>query len=453
MHGTSFAAVLGRLVWSPPLTVLFLAVGLLCTIRLRFFQFRRPDRWLGGTIRALLRRGDGHGLSRRQAAATALSATVGTGNIAGVASAIAFGGPGAVFWMWVAAALGMATAYCENVLGVRYRRLDGQGGPMEYLTRGLRARPLAVWFCLCCAASSLGLGCMVQSSAVAEAMQGWLGVPGWISGLVLALGAGVVILGGVRRIGAVAEKLVPAMVGLYLAACAVCLFRGAARIPAAFAAIFSGAFQPLGIAGGLVGTTVRCGVSRGLFSNEAGLGSSVMVNCAAPGSAAEQGQLAMFEVFVDTLVVCTVTALTVLVSGVYDAALYGAYPEAVGIPGGLLAGAPLTQAALRVGLGTSGGAVLAICLSLFAFSTLLGWSWYGRRAVGWLFGVRAARLYCVLFVLLTGLGAVLRSEMVWNLSDAANGLMAVPNLIAVVLLPVSRQKRASAHCGSGPRLL
>ncbi|MDD3165165.1 MAG: sodium:alanine symporter family protein [Oscillospiraceae bacterium] len=441
--GTSFFTAVCRFVWGVPMMAALLGVGIYCTVRLDFFQFRHFARWQRSTLGTLLHRKKtaADGISQWQSVTTALAATVGTGNIAGVATAIALGGPGAVFWMWLAALLGMGTGFAETVLGMRYRFRSGSGwigGPMYYMADGLGAPALAALFSICCLVASMGVGSAIQSNSIAQALGGTFGVPTLITAAVVAALAGVVILGGVRRIGAVTEKLVPVMVLVYLAAGLGCLVTHASAIPGAFAAIVTDAFTPRAAGtGGVYGVLLaaRFGVSRGLFSNEAGLGSTVMIHAASDArDPVGQGMWNLFEIATDTLVVCTITALIILTSGAYDVQTYLAGYAAIGELGGPLTGVALTSAAFSATYGQFGGGIVSVSLVLFAFSTILGWCWYGERAAGYLFGERAVRPYRIVYLAASALGCLLSINLVWSAADAFNGFMAVPNLIAVVAL-------------------
>lgn len=443
----SAAEAVRDFVFGPPMAFALLGVGAWFTVRLGFFQFRHLPLWLRHTAGSLFSpdgaRGHGAGsISQLQSVTTALAATVGTGNIAGVAAAIAVGGPGSVFWMWCAALLGMMTAFAENALGIRYRVRgpDGrwQGGPMGYMERGLGAKWLAYIFAVCCVAASFGVGALVQSNSIAAGLHSELGVPPAATGAACAALALAVSLGGVRRIGRVTEYLVPGMVGLYLLTGLCCLAVHLDALPDALRAILREAFT---LRAGASGTgcglllALRTGVARGAFSNEAGLGSTVLVHAQAdvPGPA-QQGMWAIFEVMTDTLLVCTMTALVILTSGVYDMEAYRAGYASIGLPGGPLSGVSLTAAAFSASYGAWGGRFVALALVCFAFSTVLGWSWYGRAAAEYVFGARAGAPFEVLFAAAVLAGSCLPPGRVWTLADLGNGLMAIPNLIAIVLL-------------------
>lgn len=432
--------------WGPPLLALLLGTGLYFTCRTGLFQLRHIRLWLGGALRACLPRRKGEGDSRSispfAAMCTALAATVGTGNIAGVAAALVIGGPGAVFWMWVAAFFGMMTAFAENTLGMLYRRRDASGawhgGPMYYLKDGLHAPGLAAVFALCCALASFGIGNMSQCNSIAGGLAGVFGVPSLATGLATAAVLGTVLLGGLKRLSRVTSLLVPAMALFYMGGALVVLWCRRDQIPQACGQILSGAFGLRAAGGGALGfgvmQAVRVGVSRGVFSNEAGLGSSVIVHTASDAQEpCAQGMLAVFEVFFDTIVMCTVTALVVLTAGVYDPARYAL---AAGTPllDALPTGAGLTAQSFAAVFGPVGGAFVAVSLTLFAFSTLLGWSYYGQRAVRSLLGARAVPVYQVLFVAAACAGCTMRLELAWALSDTFNALMALPNLAGVLAL-------------------
>lgn len=435
------------LIWGVPLLALLLGTGVYFSVRTGLFQLRHMGLWLRKTLLACL---SGAARRTRSAAAvspfgvmcTALAATVGTGNIAGVATALTIGGPGAVFWMWVSAFFGMMTAFAENTLGILYRErgADGawRGGPMLYLKNGLHSPLLAGAFALCCVLASFGVGNMSQCNSIAGGLAAVFGVPPRVTGLVTAALLGAALLGGLRRIACITQTLVPLMALFYLGGALAVLWHARAALPQAVGLIVSGAFDWQAGAGGALGygmaQAIRIGVSRGAFSNEAGLGSSVMVHAAADGNEpCEQGMWAVFEVFFDTIVMCTITALVLLTSGVYDPLRYAA---AAGTPlfDRLTTGAALTAQAFSTVFERLGGGFVAVSLALFAFSTLLGWSYYGQRAAEYLFGARAVPVYRALFLAAAVLGCTMRLDLVWALSDAFNGLMALPNLAGVLAL-------------------
>lgn len=419
-------------VWGVPLLVLLLGAGMYFTIETGFFQLRCAPLWLrrtlGGCFSRAARRGATGAPSPFATMCTALAATVGTGNIAGVATALTLGGPGAVFWMWISAFFGMMLAFAENVLGILYRErgTDGawRGGPMLYLKNGLGSPFLAGAFAGLAAAASFGVGNMVQCNSIAQGLWGTFGVPPLVTGLAAAALLTAALTGGLTRITRVTGMLVPFMALFYMGGAVYVLFvHRTALLPALreVVACAVGLRQgAAGLAGYGMAQAVRVGVARGVFSNEAGLGSSVMVHAAgAISEPCEQGMWAVFEVFFDTIVMCTVTALVILSSGVYQGA-------------GGVTGALLTAAAFSTVFGRAGGAFVALSLVLFAFSTLLGWSFYGQRAAEYLFGARAVPVYRALFVAAVVLGSTMRLEPVWALADTFNGLMALPNLAGVL---------------------
>lgn len=366
-----------------------------------------------------------------QALMTALSATIGTGNIAGVATAIVAGGPGAVFWMWVIALFGMATKYAEAVLAVKYREKDELGkfvgGPMYYIKNGLGSRWqwLAIAFSLFGMFAAFGIGNLVQSNSVAAVIHSTFGIQTTVTGIVMAGLAAVVILGGIKRIGQVASKLVPFMATAYILTALVIILGNIHQIPAVVNLIITHAFTDTAATGGFAGATVwaaiRFGVARGIFSNEAGLGSAPIAHAAAQTSnPVTQGKIAMLGTLIDTLVVCTMTAFVILLSGAWTSGANGA---------------TLSSNAFAAGIPGLGGYIVAIALSVFAFTTVLGWSYYGERCAEYIFGVRSILLYRIAWIIVLFVGAMVsKIEIVWSLSDLLNGLMALPNLIALLLL-------------------
>lgn len=443
---------LNNFIWGPCMLVFFLFVGLMFTLRTKFFQVIHVKNWLDITILSVFKKDnsssrtkDKHSISQFQSLCTALAATIGVGNISGVAVALALGGPGAIFWMWLSAFFGMMTNFAEKTLGIKYRykneKGDWIGGAMVYIEKGLGQKWLACIFSVFCVLASFGIGNMSQSNEIANGLNNAFGIPKQLTGLVVMCIAAMVILGGIKRIAAVAEKIVPFMAIFYITGALVVILYNVTAIPGAFAAIFSNAFQISSVGGGIAGFTVmvalRQGVSRGVFSNEAGLGSSVMVHSTADvKEPVEQGMWAIFEVFTDTIIVCTMTALTILCSGVYDFAAY----EACALNGiaptdaGLLSGIALTSAAFESVLGSFGSKFISIAIMLFAFTTILGWSYYGERAVEYLFGLKAVPVYKILFILMLFVGCNVSLDLVIGISDTFNGFMALPNLIALTLL-------------------
>ena len=441
-----FLERLGGWIWNPWLLGGFLLLGLYYSLRSGFFQVFECRLWLRATLGSLLRkrgRGNGKGLTQFQALSTALASTIGTGSIAGVATAIFYGGPGAVFWMWVSAFLGMMTGCAEKTLAVRYRRRNGagawQGGPMDYMERGLKLRPLAMMFSLFCVCASIGGGDMVQANSIATSLEHAFGWDRLAVGCVTAVLTGLVILGGIGRIGRVSEKLVPVMALLFLGGGVLVLARHAAAIPAALTEIVTQALTPKAALGGGMGygmaAAMRYGVARGVFTNEAGLGSSAMAHAAADvDEPAEEGMWGLFEVFIATLLVCTVTALVILVSGVY-APQTALRAIQAGTVDSSMVGAALSGAAFATVMGRWGGPFVAVCLLMFAFSSLLGWSYYGERGLEYLTGTsRWTGVYRMAFLVCVVLGSVGDVGTVWQLADVCNGMMALPNLAALFLL-------------------
>lgn len=440
MSFLSLVEAAANALWNPWLLGFFLLVGGYYTLRSRFLQFS-PRRWLR-PLKSSLRRPQKGGLTQFQALSTALASTIGTGSIAGVATAIFFGGPGAVFWMWVSALLGMMTGFGEKFLAAAYREAapDGsaRGGPMCYMARGLKrvGKPLAAAFSLACVLASLAGGAMVQSNSISTALQASAGVAPLLSGLITALAVALVLFGGIGRVGKVSEALVPLMAGLFLSGGLLALFLRKAYLPAALSAILQGAFRPQAAFGGYTAAlALRYGIARGVFTNEAGLGSSAMAHAAAGGSTpAEEGCWGMVEVLISTLVVCTVTALVILTAGVYSPAEALSAIGNNAIPPAYL-GAPLCAASFGVTLGKFGPWLVAVSLLLFAYTSLLGWGYYGERALSYLLGGDCATpAFRMVFLLCIVAGSVGSVGAVWQLADLTNGLMALPNLTALLLL-------------------
>lgn len=428
-----FRTLLGEIsgvVWGPVMLVLLLGTGLWLTVGLRFL----PQRKLGYGIRMTLAgrtapAGEEGDISPFQALTTALAATVGTGNIAGVATAIALGGPGAVFWMWVTALVGMATKYSEAVLAVTYRETDARGeyigGPMYYIRNGMGRKWawLAWLFALFATVAAFGIGNTVQANSVADVMQTTFGVPkGW-TGITMSVLAFVVIIGGVKRIGQVAEALAPLMAIVYVLGALAVILVNIGEVPGVLAQVVGDAFTGTAATGGFAGAAVwaaiRFGVARGIFSNEAGLGSAPIAHAAArTREPVRQGTIAMLGTFIDTIVVCTMTALVILTSGAWTSGETGA-----------------ALSAAAFGAGFEGGElIVTFGLVVFAFTTVLGWAYYGERTAVYLLGVRAILPYRLLWVVALYVGATAKLEVVWLVADVMNALMAVPNLIALLAL-------------------
>lgn len=431
---TKIVSHLHSFVWGVPLLTLLIGVGLYLSVMTDFVQirlFRKSVRLFFSRLHDVQ---SSSGVPPMQALCTALAATVGTGNLVGVAGAICLGGPGAVFWMWVCGIIGMATKYAEVTLAVRYRvRSKGEylGGPMYMISQGMKLPWLGRVYALLGMLACFGVGNFAQINAVVTGVNGALAGSGsrqihpLLLGVVLSILTGLTLLGGVHRIGKAAERIVPGAAIVYVLLCLAVLMLRAAYLPRAFQLIVSGAFSPKAVTGGAVGSvfmTLRTGCSRGVFSNEAGLGTASMAHAAArTNSPAEQGMLGIVEVFLDTLVICTLTALTILVSG-------------VPIPFGTDAGAMLAESAFTGVLGTWSGFLLAGCFCSFGFATVLGWGLYGANCAGFLFGRKAVRPFYMLQSVLVLFGAVADTKAVWQLCETLNGAMAIPNLIALAAL-------------------
>ena len=421
-----WVATLSGIVWGAPMLVLLVGTGIYLTIILRGMQF-----WALPHAMKLIfhKEHDGEGeISHFAALMTALAATVGIGNIVGVATAITLGGPGAVFWMWMTGLVGMATKYSEAVLAVKYRQRGHhhgyKGGPMYYLKYGLNMPKLGMAFAIFTAIAAFGIGNMTQANAVAQILNSEMAIPTWITGVVLLTLTAVVILGGIKSIGNFTSFLVPFMILIYVSVSLLILAMNLDKLGGAFSLIFYHAFNPIAAGGGFVGATmaaaIRYGVARGVFSNESGLGSAPIAAAAAKtNDPVRQALVSMTQTFIDTLVVCTMTALIILISPFWQQ----------GVSPGML-----TMQSFQLYLGSFGGIVVIISTVLFAYSTILGWSYYGEKAFEYIFGERFIRLYRVLFIAGVMVGSMMKLEFVWNFSDLTNGMMAIPNLIALLLL-------------------
>ena len=417
------------IIWGPVMLALLLGVGVYLTMGLKAMPWRKT-----GTAFALLWKGrkskDRGDITPFEALMTALSATIGTGNIAGVATAIALGGPGAVLWMWVTALFGMATKYAEALLAVHYRETDALGnyvgGPMYYIRNGLgqKWRWLGFSFALFGMIAAFGIGNMVQANSVADAVQSKFDIPTWVTGMTMAILTATVILGGIGRIAKVAAKLVPIMALAYLLGALTIIGLHIEELPSALKTIvdsaFNGAAATGGFAGAAVWAAIRYGVARGIFSNEAGLGSAAIAHAAAKtDDPVKQGMVGMLGTFIDTLVVCTLTALVIVLTGAWNSGETGA---------------ALSVLAFESGLVGIGGYVVTFGLIIFAFTTILGWSYYGERCAEYIFGVKAMLPYRLLWLIAIPAGAMGKLTLIWSIADVMNGLMAIPNLIALVLL-------------------
>lgn len=428
---TQFIAAINDIVWGPPMLVAILGTGLFLQVRLKCMPLTKICAgfamvWRG---RKAVPGAPGE-ITPYAALMTALAATVGTGNIAGVATAIALGGPGAVFWMWMTALVGMATKYAEVLLAVHYRETDDRGeqvgGPMYAIKNGLGRhwRWLGAAFAIFGGLAGFGIGNMVQSNSIAGALDGAFGIDPWISGIVMAVFTGFVLLGGVKRIGAVAEKLVPFMCVGYVVASLIVLGIYADQIPGAFVLIVDSAFNPVAATGGFAGAAlmmaIRYGVARGIFSNEAGLGTAGIAQAAGQTkNPVESGLVGMMGTFIDTIIVCTMTALVLIVTGVWNSGLKGA---------------ALTAAGFDAAFPGFGGQLLAVAITIFAFTTILGWAYYGEKCWEYLVGTAVEVPYRVVWTLFVLVGAVTQLDFVWLVADTLNAFMALPNLVSLLLL-------------------
>ncbi|TCI27202.1 sodium:alanine symporter family protein [Exiguobacterium sp. SH5S4] len=429
----SWVTSLSNLVWGPHLLILLIGTGIFLTFRLGFIQVTRlgfglkeafiPKKQSGAEAEKRKRqRGD---ISHFQALMTALAATVGTGNMVGVATAIVLGGPGAIVWMWLSGFIGMATKYAEAILAVKYRTVDERGevagGPMYYLEHGLKKRWLGMTFALFASIAAFGIGNGVQTNSISLALNTSFGVPMVATGIIMMVLTRFVILGGVKSIGKVVGIFVPVMIFAYVGAGLAILVMNFDLIPSALATIFSSTFSAEAIGGGALGAAIRYGVARGVFSNEAGLGSAPIAAAAAktdfPG---RQALISMTQVLIDTLIVCSITGLTIVMGGQYTEGLQGI---------------ELTQASFAYFLGPIGELIVTISLVFFAFSTVIGWCYYGERSVHYLLGERAIVPYRMVYIVVAGLGAMTTNlNLIWAVSDVFNGLMAIPNLIGLLFL-------------------
>ncbi len=425
----TFLNQMSSLIWGPVTLVFLLAIGIYLTLGLKLFTWRETIPamkmlWHGRTSK---KQGD---ITPFQALMTALSATIGTGNIAGVATAIFLGGPGAIFWMWITALFGMATKYAEAVLAVEYREQDKQGrylgGPMYYIKNGLKShwKWLGWLFAFFGTLAAFGIGNMVQANSVADAMNSLFNIPSWQTAIVLTVVSGLVIMGGISRIAEVAAKLVPIMAIAYIGCALLVIFSHISEIPQAFALIIKSAFTTTAATGGFTGAAVwaaiRFGVARGIFSNEAGLGSAPIAHAAAKtNNPVNQGMIAMLGTFIDTLLICTMTALVIILTGAWTSGETGA---------------ALSTYAFNTGLPEIGGYIVVFGLVVFAFTTILGWSYYGERCAEYIFGSKVILPYRLLWLCAIPVGAMGKLAIIWTMADIMNGLMAIPNLIALVLL-------------------
>ena len=434
-----------ELVWGPWLLILFLGIGIVYTLKTGFFQIRKLPLWWKETIGSIRDDEEDKGdVTKFQTACTALAATIGTGNIVGVATALTAGGPGAIFWMWVSAAIGMMTGYAETMLGIRYRYRDKNGawvcGPMVYLERGLKLPALGMLYSFLCIMVSLGMGSMVQSNSIAETLKYSFHIPAPYAGIFLTGLVFLVVLGGISRIAFVSERLIPISAGIYMLFSMVVIMSCYDKIPSIIQIIFKDAFQPVSVFSGAAGfgisKSIQYGISRGVFSNEAGLGSMAVLHGAAEDTTPEkQGMWAMFEVFFDTILICTMTAFVILCMTDGDAAGSG------------FDGAALTAYSFSKRLGGLGEYVVSGSMLIFAFATIIAWYYLGKQAAGYLAEslkkrghlyllqrILRGKIYTFLYLGAVFAGCLAKLETVWEFSDIWNGLMAVPNIAALIFL-------------------
>lgn len=433
---------INRIIWGPLGVICILSAGVLITFRLRFFQVTHLFHWLSSTVGSLFKKRrkkqrEKGPISQFGAVCTTLAATIGTGNITGVAGAIAVGGTGAVFWMWVSAFFGMMTAFSENLLGIYFREKakngEWSGGAMYYLKHGIKFKPIAklsaVAFAAFSVLASFGIGNLAQANTIAENMDKVFGISPFLTGVVITAISAAVILGGVNRVSAVTEKLVPFMAGFYMLGCIIIMVMNADMLADALFSVVKFAFTPRAGAGGAVGIAIKMGFRRGVFSNEAGLGSAVTVNASADTrEPAVQGMWGIFEVFFDTVVVCTVTAAVILTSGLVDLSK-GTLKVNYGN------GAALAAESFSLFFGRFGGVFVAIAILFFAVATILAWSVNGAKSFSYLFGERLAPVYKTVYVGVVFIGSVIPDpSLAWSVSDTFNGLMMIPNLIGLFAL-------------------
>ncbi|KXG42757.1 alanine/glycine:cation symporter family protein [Tepidibacillus decaturensis] len=417
---------LGDIVWGPPMLILLVGTGIFLSLRLKFMQFSQLPYALKLAFSKNQDDQSEGDISHFAALMTALAATIGTGNIAGVATAVIFGGPGAVFWMWVTAIFGMATKYAEAILAVKYRTIDARGemagGPMYYIEKGLGWKWLGVLFALFASFAAFGIGNMVQSNSVALAVQESTGLTTWITGIILMIFTGLVLLGGIKSIGKVTSYLVPFMAVFYVLGGLIIIFLNLDKVPGALGLIFGNAFTGQAAVGGALGAVIRYGVARGVFSNEAGLGSAPIAAAAAktdmPG---RQALVSMTGTFLDTIVVASITGIVLVMSGLY-AGVDLSNPQA----------AELTVRAFEQFLPNIGQWIVSIGIILFAYSTILGWAYYGEKSFEYLFGAKSVFFYRLVFTIAVFIGTTFELKTVWDIADVLNGMMAVPNLIGLL---------------------
>lgn len=437
---------IGSMVWGPPLMILLAGTGLYLTIRLGFFQFLHLGlAWKQsfGRLFARTRETEGGSVTSFQAVASAMAGTIGVGNIAGVSTAIALGGPGAMFWMWMIALVGMATKFAEATLAVKYRQVaaDGtiSGGVMYYIEKGLGPnwKWLATIYAFLAGVAALGIGNMVQANTMAQALKTGFDVPENVTGVVIVVLVGLVTMGGIKRIARIAEKIVPIMVIIYAIGALAILVLYIREVPAAFGQIFYYAFNPAPAAGGFAGSAValsiRYGIARGIFSNEAGLGAASIVHAQATNTPVRQGMWGMWEVFIDTIIVATMTGLVILVTGVMTSGSTSA---------------DLASEAFSTGLPGPGGILVLLALILFSYTTMLTWNFYGEKSWEYIFGKKIILPYRLVFLMFLFVGSIGGLVLVWEIADTLNGMMAIPNLIALVALTGALVKTKNSYMDS-----
>ncbi len=423
-------SAISSFIWGPPMLAVFLGTGFYLSARTGFFQIFGAKKWITETLLTVAdkqnrKKAEKGSVSQLGALTSALAACLGTGNIIGVATALCSGGPGAVFWMWVSAVLGMMTCCCENILGIKYRirkeNGDFAGGPMYYIERGLGMKGLAGIYAVFLTGASLGIGNMTQSNSVAAGLSG-IGVPPMVAAVLVCIPLAFAITGGLERISSFTQKLIPVLSLGFIAACFIVIGANIENLLPSIKLIFKEAFTLKAVGGFGMAKAIRYGVSRGVFSNEAGLGSSAVIHsCAHCDNAAKQGMWGIVEVFIDTVFMCTVTAAAILVSGKWS-------------PGGKLNGVALCSAVFESVMGKAGGVFLDVCICLFAFSTLVAWSYYGKSGAEYIFGEKGGKIYNVIYIAAAFAGCLTKLDAVWTVSDTLNGLMAVPNLFALWLM-------------------
>lgn len=423
-----FSKILNSIVWGPAILVFLIFVGIYFSFRFKFFQVRGINRWLVGTIKSFFKKSEGSAISSFQALATSLAGAIGTGNIVGVATAITLGGPGAVFWMWVGAFLGMMTIFAENVLGCLYKQKNSKGeivgGPMYYIEKGMGQKWLAILFSLACIGSTFGMGNITQANSLAEALHRGFNIDPRFTAIGLALIVAFILFGGVKSIVSVSEKLVPFMATFYIVGGLIVIFLNFNTLGTVFYNIFKDAFNFQSAGAGAMGLitskAIKYGMARGTFSNEAGLGSSPIIYAEInEDNPVKQGMLGIFQVFFDTIIGCSITALCILCTGAIDSGEEGV---------------ALSTRAFESVFGGFGTYFVAISIVLFSFSTIVGWSYFGQRAFEYVFGLKSAVIYKTIYIVIILFGSVMELNLVWELSDTFNGLMMIPNLIAIMVM-------------------